>query len=121
MINRKERYTTTKASIQHELCCLHSVCLPEKSVILQITFTFEVLLMKKLNINELNNLIESQKSKVERILARDRKSGRIVRMHERDIDEQKILDILCIKRWEKAEEEGKVKYITERKWYYEFD
>lgn len=68
MINRKERYTTTKASIQHELCCLHSVCLPEKSVILQITFTFEVLLMKKLNINELNNLIESQKSKVERIL-----------------------------------------------------
>ncbi|WP_058307360.1 hypothetical protein [Gracilibacillus massiliensis] len=77
--------------------------------------------MDKLNINDLNNFIESQKSDVERIIARDRKSERIVRKRERDIDEQKILDILCMKRWEEAEENGKVKYITERKWYYEFD
>lgn len=77
--------------------------------------------MEKLNINELNNFIESQKSHVERMMARDRKSERVVRMRERDIDEQKILDILCIKRWKKAEEDGKVKYISERKWYYEFD
>ena len=77
--------------------------------------------MEKLKINALNNFIESRKSDVERIIARDRKSERIVRMRERDIDEQKILDILCIKRWEKAEKDGKVKYTTERKWYYEFD
>ena len=77
--------------------------------------------MEKLNINELNNFIESQKSHVERMMARDRKSERVVRMRERDIDEQKILDILCIKRWKKAEEDGKVKYFSERKWYYEFD
>jgi len=77
--------------------------------------------MKKLNINDLNNFIEAQKSNVERIIARDRKGERVVRMRERDIDEQKILDIICKKRWEKAEEDGKVKYITERKWYYEFD
>ncbi|WP_077707001.1 hypothetical protein [Virgibacillus dokdonensis] len=77
--------------------------------------------MEKLNINDLNHFIESRKSDVERIIARDRKSERIVRMRKRDIDEQKILDILCVKRWEKTEENGKVKYITERKWYYEFD
>ncbi|GAA0289548.1 hypothetical protein GGQ92_002440 [Gracilibacillus halotolerans] len=77
--------------------------------------------MEKLNIKDLNNFIESQKSNVERIIARDRKSARVVRMRERDIDEQKVLDILCIKRWKKAEEDGKVRYITERKWYYEFD
>lgn len=58
--------------------------------------------MEKLNINDLNNFIESKKSDVERIIARDRKSERIVRMRERDIDEQKILDILCIKRWGKG-------------------
>lgn len=63
--------------------------------------------MKKLNINELNNLIESQKSKVERILARDRKSGRIVRMHERDIDEQKILDIYVSNGGKRLRKKGK--------------
>lgn len=84
-------------------------------------YFFEVLYMEKLNINDLNHFIESRKSDVERIIARDRKSERIIRMRERDIDEQKILDILCVKRWEKPEENGKVKYITERKWYYEFD
>lgn len=46
--------------------------------------------MEKLNIKDLNNFIESQKSNVERIIARDRKSARVVRMRERDIDEQKV-------------------------------
>lgn len=77
--------------------------------------------MKKININDLNCFIESQKPDAERIIARDRRSERIVRMRERDIVVQKILDILSIRRWEKAEKEGKVKYITERKRYYEFD
>ncbi|MGM8366629.1 hypothetical protein ACLIBG_14325 [Virgibacillus sp. W0181] len=77
--------------------------------------------MERLNINQLNKWIDSQKSDVERTIIRNRKDEKIVRMRERDKDEQIILDKLCIKRWKEAEKEGKIKYITDRKWYYDFD
>jgi len=77
--------------------------------------------MKKLNINELNKWIDSEKSEVERIIIRDRENEQIVRMRERDKDEQIILDKICLKRWQDAEKEGKIRYITDRKWYYDFD
>lgn len=77
--------------------------------------------MKKINIKELNQWIERQKPDVERKMIRGQKSEKLVRTRERDIDEQKILDRLCLERWKKAEREGKIKYISERKWRYEFD
>jgi hypothetical protein len=77
--------------------------------------------MKKVNIHDLNKHIDNNKSEVERMIIRDRENTPIVRTRKRDVDEQKVLDKLCIKRWEDAEREGKVKYITERKWYYAFD
>lgn len=77
--------------------------------------------MKKVHIDELNHWIESQRSDVERKVIRDRKEKKLVRMRERDRDEQKILDQICIERWKKAEQEGKIKYLSERKWHYEFD
>jgi hypothetical protein len=44
---------------------------------------------------------------------------RNIRTRAHDENKAKILDVLCRKRWKKAE--GKVKYLSKRVWYYEFD
>jgi len=43
------------------------------------------------------------------------------RRRPRDKEEQKVLDHLCKKKWEAALTRGKVKKLSRRKWYYEFD
>ena len=50
-------------------------------------------------------------------------SGRLrkYRRRPRDKEEQKVLDHLCKKNWESALARGKVKKLSRRKWYYEFD
>ncbi|UJL46448.1 hypothetical protein KFZ58_00220 [Virgibacillus sp. NKC19-16] len=77
--------------------------------------------MKKVNINDLNQWINKRKPEVERSIIRNRDSERLIRTRERDKDEQKIIDKLCIERWKKAEQEGKIKYLSKRKWFYDFD
>lgn len=77
--------------------------------------------MRKMDFSELNKQIHQKKSEVERAILRTKSPEKLVRTRSRDIDEAKILDELCIKRWKKAEKEGKVKYIGDRVWYYEFD
>ncbi|EMT46421.1 hypothetical protein H919_05874 [Anoxybacillus flavithermus AK1] len=76
--------------------------------------------MEKMMMSQLNEWIFSRKGSVEReILAAGRKQR--VRLRPRDKEEMRILDELCIKRWKKAEQEGKIRYLNERVWYYEFD
>jgi hypothetical protein len=77
--------------------------------------------IEKMNMEDLNRSIDNQKADVERVIIRDRENKRTVRKRKRDADEEKILDKICIKRWKDAERDGKIKYITKRKWYYEFD
>lgn len=77
--------------------------------------------MKKMRIEELNTWIADRKADVERQILKNRSQERITCQKKRDPDEVKILDKLCIERWKKAEREGKIKYISDRKWYYEFD
>jgi hypothetical protein len=77
--------------------------------------------MRKINFEELNRQIDENRSKVERTLLKGQTRERAIRKRPRDPDEIKILDRLCIKRWKKAESEGKVKYFTDRKWFYDFD
>jgi len=43
------------------------------------------------------------------------------RRRPRNKDEQDVLDLLCIRKWENALASGKVKKLSRRKWYYEFD
>jgi hypothetical protein len=76
--------------------------------------------MKELSMNVLTDRIRKNKVEVDREILRTRTGQRLVRRRPRDPDEQKILDILCMARWEKAVNEGKVKYISQREWYYEF-
>lgn len=77
--------------------------------------------VKQIDLSDLNNWIQNKKPKVERQLLQDKSEQRTIRTRPRDPDEIKILDILCKKKWEKAEKEGKVKYLSERVWYYELD
>ncbi|WP_428911842.1 hypothetical protein [Niallia sp. Krafla_26] len=77
--------------------------------------------MRKMDFSELNKKISDKKSDVERTILRTKSPDRLLRKRSRDQQEAKILDELCIRRWKKAEEEGKIKYISDRVWYYEFD
>jgi len=76
--------------------------------------------VRKMNMSELNDWIFSRKGSVERDILKDGREQH-VRLRPRDKEEMRILDELCIKRWKKAEQEGKIKYLNERVWYYEFD
>jgi hypothetical protein len=76
--------------------------------------------MKEIDISDLNQWISNKKSDTERLILRT-KEKQTKRTRPRDMNEVKILDAICIKHWEKAELEGKIKYISDRVWYYEFD
>lgn len=77
--------------------------------------------MKEIDFSDLNDWIQSKKQDVERQLLLEKSEQRTFRTRPRDPDEIKVLDILSKKKWEKAEQEGKIKYLSERVWYYEFD
>ncbi|HHW35816.1 MAG TPA: hypothetical protein GXX18_00715 [Bacillales bacterium] len=77
--------------------------------------------MKEIDFSDLNDWIQSKKQDVERQLLQEKSEQRTFRTRPRDPDEIKILDILSKKKWEKAEQEGKIKYLSERVWYYELD
>jgi len=77
--------------------------------------------MRKINFSELNKEIFDKKNEVDRTILRTKSNERLMRKRARNEEEAKILDDLCIKRWKKAEMEGKVKYLEERVWYYDFD
>jgi hypothetical protein len=77
--------------------------------------------MKEMDFSELNEWIFEKKKEVERTILRTKSPERNIRTRPRDKTEADILDELCMKRWKKAEADGKVKYLSERVWYYEFD
>jgi hypothetical protein len=78
-------------------------------------------MMKEMDFSELSEWILEKKSDVERDILQTKGKERNIRTRARDENEAKILDDLCRKRWKKAEMEGKVKYLSKRVWYYEFD
>ncbi|OAT74280.1 hypothetical protein [Parageobacillus thermoglucosidasius] len=77
--------------------------------------------MKEMDFSELSEWILEKKSDVERDILQTKGKERNIRTRARDENETEILDDLCRKRWKKAEAEGKVKYLSKRVWYYEFD
>jgi hypothetical protein len=77
--------------------------------------------MKEMDFSELSEWILEKKNDVERDILQTKGKERNIRTRARDENETEILDDLCRKRWKKAEAEGKVKYLSKRVWYYEFD
>ncbi|WP_255259781.1 hypothetical protein [Lentibacillus sp. CBA3610] len=71
--------------------------------------------------NDLNQWITEQKPKAEQQIVRNRNSAKIIRTRQRDKEEEVILDKLCMEKWKRAEQEGKIKYLSKRKWFYDFD
>lgn len=69
---------------------------------------------------DIENQIAVKMPEINRSILRSRQ-GRPVRRRPRDPEEQRILDRLCARRWEKALAEGKVRILNDREWYYEFD
>lgn len=74
-----------------------------------------------MNFDEMNHLIKERQAEVEKKIINSRDEKKLVRTRPRNPDEIKILDKLCIERWKKAEEEGKIIYLSKRKWFYGFD
>ncbi|MDN5347414.1 MAG: hypothetical protein PWP65_978 [Clostridia bacterium] len=69
---------------------------------------------------EIEKEITAKMPEINRSIIRSRKE-RVIRRRPRDPEEQKILDRICIYKWQKALAEGKVKILNNREWYYEFD
>lgn len=74
--------------------------------------------MQILQLDDLNSFIDSRKAEAEmKILRAGRK--RAYRRRPRDPEEIAVLNQICLLRWKKAEEEGKIRYISKTKWYYD--
>ena len=76
--------------------------------------------MRTVDFNLFNQRIEERRKEADRVLLMN-KTEKTFRRKPRDEDEKKILDILTKKQWDKAVEKGKVRYISERVMYYDFD
>lgn len=76
--------------------------------------------MREWKSTEIEEQIAAKMPEINRDILRSGKE-RTVRRRPRDPEEQRVLDHLCICRWEKAVAEGKVKILNEREWYYGFD
>jgi hypothetical protein len=77
--------------------------------------------MKSMNMKDLNDFIAQKNNEVEQKMLRAQPPGKRHRAGPRDPEEVTILDRLSQKKWKEAETAGKVKYLSERVWYYEFD
>jgi hypothetical protein len=68
---------------------------------------------------DLQRAIAENKPHVDRLLLQSKSAIRPIRTRPRDPDEIKVLDRLCVLKWEAAEKSGKVKYLSKNEWYYE--
>jgi len=80
----------------------------------------KVTFMRKVSLAEIDRVIKKNLPAANKIVFRARRI-RPIRRRSRDIEEQKVLDLLCINRWNKDLALGKVKIISKNKWYYEYD
>jgi hypothetical protein len=76
-------------------------------------------MMKEMSFDELKQIVNSKREQIDRDILRHKSDERNVRRRPREHDEIRILDQLCVDRWKQAEQSGKVKYLSEKEWYYE--
>lgn len=76
--------------------------------------------MQELESTEIQEQIAVRASAANRAVFR-RRQERAIRRRPRDIEEQRILDYLCIRAWDRAVATGKIKILNDREWYYGFD
>ncbi len=76
--------------------------------------------MRVWNTCDLQERIRERMPGVKRALLRARR-GRVVRRRPRDKEEQNILDLLCKRKWETDLARGRVRILSKREWYCEFN
>jgi hypothetical protein len=76
--------------------------------------------MREWKTRDIEERIREKMPAANRALVRGR-HGKVVRRRPRDKEEQNILDLLCKRKWENDVAAGKVKIISKREWYCEFD
>jgi hypothetical protein len=77
--------------------------------------------MKEMNINDLNQVIQLNKTEAERVILQQKNMQRQIRTRPRDPDEIQILNNLAVLKWERAVASGKVIILNKQEWYYECD
>lgn len=80
----------------------------------------KVILMREWKSGDLDEKIRKRAPSVNRDLVRNRRE-KVMRRRPRDKEEQNILDLLCKRNWEQDLAKGRVKIISKREWYCEFD
>ena len=76
--------------------------------------------MREWRYEQLAKEVDEKKTAVEKMLLSGKPSERLVRRRPRDLEEQRILDALCVRKWKEAEACGKIRYINKNEWYYEY-
>ena len=76
--------------------------------------------MRDLTIEEINNRIRKNATRAHLDMLKKGRE-RVVRRRPRDKSEQDLLDKICKEAWNKALLKGKVKILSKKEWYYEFD
>ncbi len=78
------------------------------------------MIMRELSMEDINNRIREKAPRAHLdMLKKDRE--RVIRRRPRDKSEQDLLDKICKEAWAQAVLRGKVKILSKREWYYEFD
>jgi hypothetical protein len=77
--------------------------------------------MKEINLNDLEQVIQLNKSSAERAILQQKSTHRQVRTRPRDPEEITVLNKLAVLKWERAIQSGKVIMLNKQEWYYECD
>ena len=75
--------------------------------------------MRKVRLEEINEIIESERKNANQIIAQHLRRRR-KRSRTRSTSEIEALNQISIRRWEKAVENGWIRKISDRKWYYDY-
>lgn len=74
--------------------------------------------MQSIRLEELTAFVESKRLEVEKKILRKGRE-RSFRRRPRSREEIEVLNQIAVLRWQKAEREGKVRYISRNVWYYD--
>jgi len=78
--------------------------------------------MAEIFFEDLERTIALGRREVDREMLRRRECReKPYRRKPRDEEERRILTIIAKKKWERAEKEGKIAYLSPTEWYYELD
>ncbi|PKR76755.1 hypothetical protein CEY16_13120 [Halalkalibacillus sediminis] len=78
--------------------------------------------MRKFTLEQINETVTNNRTRANAIIKKELQPiGRVKRYRPRSPGEVKALNEISISRWNKAVEEGKIKKLGERSYYYDYN